>query len=212
MKLISWNLLHRDGAAPTDVARLIERQRPDLLLMQEVTAAFDSLPRLIGGVYHQTPLPGRRHGLALWTPQPTAKPPSIVPLPSGAVVRRVCQIIDLGSFSAANVHLSQGQLLNRRQLRHVVRHLPLRAAVLGDYNLVGPPMVPGFQDVGLRRHTHRMSDLVPLRLDRCLIRGLVCLAADVLDRGTSDHHPIMVQLATATEGDRQAERRRPFHG
>jgi hypothetical protein len=186
MKLISWNLLHRDGAALADVARLID------------------------GVYAQTPLPGRRHGLALWTPQPTAKPPSVFPLPSGAVVHRVCQIIDLGSFSAANVHLSQGQLLNRRQLRHVVRHLPLRAAILGDYNLVGPPMLPGFQDVGLRRPTHRMSDLVPLRLDRCLIRGLVCLAADVLERGTSDHHPIMVQLATAAEGVRQAERRRLF--
>jgi endonuclease/exonuclease/phosphatase (EEP) superfamily protein YafD len=213
MKLISWNLLHRDGAALADVARLIERHQPDLLLMQEVTDTFDALPRLVGGVYAQTPLPGRRHGLALWTPQPTAKPPSVFPLPSGAVVHRVCQIIDLGSFSAANVHLSQGQLLNRRQLRHVVRHLPMRAAVLGDYNLVGPPMLPGFQDVGLRRPTHRMSNLVPLRLDRCLIRGLVCLGADVLERGTSDHHPIMVRLATAAsaaEGNRPAEKRRLF--
>jgi endonuclease/exonuclease/phosphatase (EEP) superfamily protein YafD len=198
MKIISWNLLHREGAAVADVVRLIERYRPDALLMQEVTAAFDALPRLAGGVYAQTPLPGRRHGLAVWTRQPTPKPLGIFPLPSGAFVHRVCQVVDLGSFCVANVHLSQGQLLNRRQLRSVVRHLPLQAAVLGDYNLVGPPMVPGFRDVGPRHPTHRMSDLVPLRLDRCLIRGLVCLRADVLERGTSDHRPIMVELARAS--------------
>jgi endonuclease/exonuclease/phosphatase family metal-dependent hydrolase len=122
----------------------------------------------------------------------------------------VCQIIDLGSFSAANVHLSQGQLLNRRQLRSVVSHLPLHAAVLGDYNLVGPPMVPGFQDVGPRQPTHRMSDLVPLRLDRCLIRGLVCVTADALDRGTSDHRPIMVELARPSESAGPPIRRRLF--
>jgi endonuclease/exonuclease/phosphatase (EEP) superfamily protein YafD len=58
--------------------------------------------------------------------------------------------------------------------------------------------VPGFRDVGPRHPTHRMSDLVPLRLDRCLIRGLVCLRADVLERGTSDHRPIMVELARAS--------------
>jgi endonuclease/exonuclease/phosphatase family metal-dependent hydrolase len=178
--------------------------------MQEVTAAFDALPRLVGGVYTRTPLPGRRHGLAIWTREATAKPPSIFPLPSGAVVRRVCQIIDLGSFSAANVHLSQGQLLNRRQLRSVVSHLPLHAAVLGDYNLVGPPMVPGFQDVGPRQPTHRMSDLVPLRLDRCLIRGLVCVTADVLERGTSDHKPIMVELERPSDGAGVPIRRRLF--
>lgn len=208
MKLISWNLLHRDGAALADVAQLIERERPDALLMQEVTAAFDDLPSRVGGVYAQTPLPGRRHGLAIWTPQPTTKPPTIIPLPSGAVVRRVCQIIDLGSFSAANVHLSQGQLLNRRQLRHVAQHLPLHAAILGDYNLVGPPMLPGFQDVGPRHPTHNMSDMVPLRLDRCLIRGLSCLQAGVLERGTSDHRPIVVQLSRTPGVERQVEKSR----
>jgi endonuclease/exonuclease/phosphatase (EEP) superfamily protein YafD len=210
MKLISWNLLHRDGAALIDVARLIEQHRPDALLMQEVTTAIEALPRLVGGHYARTPLPGRRHGLAIWTREPTAKPPGVFPLPSGAVVHRICQVIDFGSFSAANVHLSQGQLLNRRQLRSVVSHLPLHAAVLGDYNLVGPPMVPGFRDVGPRQPTHRMSDLVPLRLDRCLIRGLVCLKTDVLERGTSDHRPIMVELVPPGESAGQPIRRPLF--
>lgn len=207
MKIISWNLLHREGAALSEVARLVERERPDVLLMQEVTAVFEELPHLVGGSYSRTPLPGRRHGLAIWTPEPPAHPPTILALPAGAVVRRICQIVDLGAFSAANVHLSHSQLLNRRQLRHVAQHLPLRAAVLGDYNLVGPPLLPGFQDVGPRHPTHRMSDLLPLRLDRCVIRGLSCLETRVLERGTSDHHPILVRLVPAEE-----ERpRRPLH-
>ncbi|WP_284946299.1 endonuclease/exonuclease/phosphatase family protein [Acidisoma cladoniae] len=208
MKVISWNLLHREGAELTEVARLIESQRPDLLMMQEVTTAFDVLPTLVGGVYSRTPLPGRVHGLAMWAPHAPARPPLIFPLPSGAIVHRVCQVVDLGPFSVANVHLSQGQLLNRRQLLAVVRRLPPCAAIIGDYNLVGPTLIPGFRDVGLRRHTHRMSDLVPLRLDRCLIRGLVCTEAEVLARGKSDHKPIMLDLALASEVGQQQARAR----
>jgi endonuclease/exonuclease/phosphatase (EEP) superfamily protein YafD len=110
------------------------------------------------------------------------------------VVDRVAQIIDLGLFSVANVHLSHGQMLNRRQLRHIARHLPHRAAVLGDYNLVGPALLPGFRDVGPRDHTHLCADVVPLRLDRCYVRGLVCGDALALDKRPSDHRPIMVRL------------------
>ncbi len=199
MRLISWNLLHRDGAELSEVARLVERRRPDLLLMQEVTHAFEALPHLIGGNFYRAPMPGRVHGLGLWLPQPPAHAPEVFALPSGAVVHRICQMVDLGPFTVANVHLSHGQLLNRRQLRHIARRLPARAAVIGDYNLVGPTLLPGFRDVGLRRHTHRMSELVPLRLDRCLIRGLVCTEAEVLSRGTSDHHPIMLLLSSPSE-------------
>lgn len=206
MKLISWNLLHREGAALSEVARLIRTERPDVLLMQEVTAAFEALPQLVGGSCSRTPLPGRRHGLAIWTPEPLSRPPVILTLPAGAVVKRICQIADLGVFSAANVHLSHSQLLNRRQLRHIAVHLPARAAVLGDYNLVGPVLLPGFQDAGPRQPTHRMSDIVPLRLDRCLIRGLACLETRVLERAGSDHHPILVRLEPA-----EAVARRKLH-
>lgn len=194
MKLISWNLLHREGAALSEVAKLIERERPDALLMQEVTAVFEDLPQLVGGHCQRSPLPERRHGLAIWTPALPPRPPSIVALPAGAVVKRICQIVDLGPFAAANVHLSHSQLLNRRQLRHVAQHLPAHAAVLGDYNLVGPVLLPGFQDAGPRQPTHKMSDFLPLRLDRCLIRGLICLETRVLERAGSDHHPIFVRL------------------
>ena len=112
---------------------------------------------------------------------------------------RVCQITDLGPFSVANVHLSHGQLLNRRQLRCIAQVMPERAAVLGDYNLVGPTLLPGFRDVGPRAPTHVAGDMVPLRIDRCLVRGLLCLGAEALARETSDHRPIVVRLATADQ-------------
>ena len=40
-----------------------------------------------------------------------------------------------------------------------------------------------------------MSDVLPLRLDRCVVRGLHCSDATVLPRGLSDHRPIMMRLA-----------------
>jgi len=134
------------------------------------------------------------HGLCLWVPHITARPAEMFPLPAGTFVRRVCQTIDLGPFTVANVHLSHGQILNRRQLRYIASRLPPRAAIVGDFNLVGPALLPGFRDVGLREFTHRMSGVLRLRLDRCLVRGLDCSEATVLSRGASDHHPIMLRL------------------
>ena len=130
----------------------------------------------------------------MWSPAPFQHAPVVRPLPPGSLIQRVCQIVDLGDFSVANVHLSHGQVLNRRQLRSIALLLPPRAAVLGDYNLVGPALLPGFRDVGPRQPTHVMGTLVPLRIDRCLVRGLVCQEARVLPRERSDHRPIVVRL------------------
>ncbi len=196
-KIISWNLLRLIGASLDDVVRLIQRERPDLLLMQEATRAIDGLPGRLGGQYLRTPLPGRIHGLAIWSPVPLPRIPSVLKLPSGAMFDRVSQIVDLGGFAVANVHLSHGQVLNRRQLRRIARALPLRAAVMGDYNLVGPALLPGFRDVGPREHTHIAGDMVPLRIDRCLVRGVACLEARALLREASDHRPIVVRLDLA---------------
>jgi hypothetical protein len=68
-------------------------------------------------------------------------------------VRRVAQVIECAAFgfSVANVHLSHGQIMNRRQLRRLVQILPSHAAVLGDFNLVGPTLMPSFRDVGPAR-------------------------------------------------------------
>jgi endonuclease/exonuclease/phosphatase (EEP) superfamily protein YafD len=195
--IVSWNLLRRVGASIEDVIRLIESQQPDLLLMQEATNDVDALADRIGGHYARSPLPGRIHGVACWSPTPFRSEPAVHPLQPGALVKRVCQVIDFGHFAVANVHLSHGQVLNRRQLRLISSFLPERAAVLGDFNLIGPCLVPGFRDVGPREPTHRMVDVVPIRLDRCLARGMECLEARILPHRPSDHHPIRVALRPA---------------
>lgn len=203
MKIVSWNLLRLTGASLAEVAQLAVREAPDLLLMQEATHDIDRLTDRIGGHYHRHPLPGRIHGLAIWSPTPLPRAPVCVPLPSGPY-ERVCQILDLGPLAIANVHLSHGQVLNRRQLRRIAWHLPHRAAVLGDYNLVGPALLPGFRDVGPRRVTHVAGRIVPFRLDRCLVRGLSCVEARVLPRESSDHRPIAVRLDLADAPHRAA--------
>ncbi|HEX3970455.1 MAG TPA: endonuclease/exonuclease/phosphatase family protein, partial [Stellaceae bacterium] len=70
-------------------------------------------------------------------------------------------------------------------------------AVIGDYNAVGPTIISGFKDVGPREPTIRAADILPFRLDRCLIRGLHCAEVRTLARGPSDHHPIVVELKVA---------------
>jgi endonuclease/exonuclease/phosphatase family metal-dependent hydrolase len=195
MKIISWNLLRLIGASADEVAALVEREAPDVLLMQEATHAIDRLPEIVGGHYLRRLQPGRVHGLAVWTRHKPAAAPAVVPLPQGAMFRRIGIVVNLGDFSVANVHLSHGQVLNRRQLRRVAAAMPARAAVLGDFNLVGPCLLPGFRDVGPREPTHRCAEMVPLRIDRCLVRGLDCTGTKVLGRASSDHHPIVVRLA-----------------
>jgi len=207
-KLISWNLLRLTGASLDDVVRLIRREDPDLLLMQEATREMDGLTRRVGGQYQRNQLPGRVHGLAVWSPVPLAGRPVVLPLQAGAMFHRVCQIIQFGSITVANVHLSHGQILNRRQLRRIAKALPHRAAVVGDCNLIGPTLLPGFRDVGPRGPTHVVGDVVPLRIDRCLIRGVACLEARALLREASDHRPIVVRLSMVSE--RQAAEAMPL--
>ncbi len=44
MRILSWNLLKAGGAGVPDIGHLVERHRPDLVLMQEATAPIDALP------------------------------------------------------------------------------------------------------------------------------------------------------------------------
>jgi endonuclease/exonuclease/phosphatase (EEP) superfamily protein YafD len=199
LKLISWNLLRLTGASLDDIVRLIRREQPDLLLMQEATREIDGLTDRVGGQYQRNLLPGRVHGLAVWSPVPLPAAPVVLPLQAGAMFTRICQIVDVGSFAVANVHLSHGQILNRRQLRRIASVLPHRAAVVGDYNLVGPTFLPGFRDVGPREPTHVAGNVIPLRIDRCLIRGIGCLEAGTLVREASDHRPIVVRLTAGVQ-------------
>jgi hypothetical protein len=69
------------------------------------------------------------------------------------------------------------------------------AAIIGDFNAVGPVGFQGFCDIGPRMRTHRAGNIIALRLDRCIARGLVCSASEVLDKGPSDHHPMVLDMA-----------------
>jgi endonuclease/exonuclease/phosphatase family metal-dependent hydrolase len=192
MKIVSWNLLHSVGATLDEIVHLAEREKPDLLLMQEATETVDRLPDRIGGHCARNPLPGRLHGLAAWCPLPFSRAPHQIALQPGLFVKRISQIVSLEHFSVANVHLSHGQLMNRRQLRLIASHLPPRAMIIGDCNMVGPALLPGFRDVGERGPTHDMGEMVPLRLDRCFIRNLSRVRAEILGRAGSDHRPIAI--------------------
>jgi len=193
-KVLSWNLLRWDGASVEDVLTVIRSEDADIVLMQEAQEPVDMLPEVLGGYYARIPLPGRPHGTACWSRIPFVKPPASCTLPSGLVVRRTAQMIDFGSFSLANVHLSHGQILNRRQLLRISGLMRHRAVIVGDFNLVGPVMLRGFHDVGPREKTHRMLDKLPLRLDRCLVRGLTRVDTHALPRFGSDHSPISITL------------------
>ena len=213
MRVISWNLLRLTGATVQDVAALIEGYHPDLLLMQEATEEVAALPTIVGGHFFREHLHGRIYGLAAWSRHPLT-PPYALPLPvsamPGRVPPRVAQIVCFGGATFANVHLSHGQFLNRWQLTRIARTLEGPAAIVGDYNAVGPTKLSGFKDVGPREPTHVASNIIPFRLDRCMARGLDCTDARVLHRGPSDHHPIILNLNVKSSTTRASELRLRF--
>jgi endonuclease/exonuclease/phosphatase family metal-dependent hydrolase len=168
-----------------------------LLLLQECTEEIITLPSLVGGHFFRHPMQSRIYGLAAWSPHPFPEskairlPYSILP---GRVPPRLAQIVSFQGITIANVHLSHGQFLNRFQLRHIMEQMEGPAAIIGDFNAVGPVGFQGFSDIGPRRHTHRAGNIIALRLDRCIARGLVCSASEVLDKGPSDHHPMVLDM------------------
>ncbi|MBU1174595.1 MAG: endonuclease/exonuclease/phosphatase family protein [Alphaproteobacteria bacterium] len=198
MRLISWNLYYRRGAAAADIAALIEQHRPDLFVMQEARDGFDGLPPVVEGHFHALPWVGKRYGLAAWLPGETARI-STVDLPYSRLPAsfppRQAQIVAFDGLSVANVHLSHGQFLNRRQLRTIAAAVTGPLVIVGDFNAVGHISLKGFVDIGPRGTTHYAQRLLPLRLDRCLGRGIGRAHAEILDRGPSDHRPILVDLA-----------------
>jgi endonuclease/exonuclease/phosphatase (EEP) superfamily protein YafD len=198
LRVVSWNLLRRVGAGVEDVARLVKSHQPDLLFLQEATEDIVTLPTLVGGHFFHHPMERRIYGLAAWSPH-VFPPSTALRLPAsvlpGRVPPRHAQLVKFHGISFANVHLSHGQFLNRWQLLHIASALEGPAAIIGDFNAVGPTVLPGFRDIGPRRRTHRASNIVNLRLDRCLARELRLADAQVLERGASDHHPIVLDLA-----------------
>lgn len=198
LRVLSWNLLRRVGARAEDVAALIRTHRPDLVLLQEATEDIGHLPELVGGHFCRHGMDRRIYGLAAWSPEPFT-PSEAIRLPAsvmpGRVPPRLAQLVKFRGVHFANVHLSHGQFLNRWQLLHIAEVLEGPAAIIGDFNAVGAIPLPGFRDIGPRRRTHRAGNVVALRLDRCMGRQLACAATEVLDKGPSDHHPIVLELA-----------------
>ena len=197
LKLVSWNLLHRSGAMVHHIAEIIEKEKPDLFLMQEATDEIGTLPSFVGGKYYAQSWPGKRHGLAAWSvgevgnSRALALPASKMP---GRFPTRFSQIFEVDGVTVANVHLSHGQLLNRRQLRQIAHATDGPTAIIGDFNAVGPVILPGFRDAGPRGTTHYAQKIIPFRRDRCLIRELRVVSGRTLSRGSSDHHPIVMNI------------------
>jgi endonuclease/exonuclease/phosphatase family metal-dependent hydrolase len=193
LRIISWNLWHRGGAVVGDLADLIAAEQPDLLLMQEAKQPLESLVHFVGGTLHWQPMQRRVYGLAAWSRHELESPYS-VPLPVSPfplrVPPRLAQLLFLGGIAFANVHLSHGQILNRRQLLAIAHATEGPTVIIGDCNAIGPIRIPDFVEVGPLGATHRLQT----RLDRCLIRHLACTQSRVLARGPSDHHPIEVQI------------------
>ena len=202
-------MLTRSGARAGDVADLIGRHKPDIALFQEAWENLDGLPSLLGGSYIRLTMRGRRHGPAAWSPHPFAVVEHLdLPaagnwdLPSPILkkrARRLALVIEVLGVRIAAVHLDHGQIANRRQFRHLVRSRPDISVIAGDFNAIGPVLAPGFADVGPRAITHMAKGIVPLRLDRCLSRGMQCRSSQALDRGRSDHRPILVDLFHSPE-------------
>jgi endonuclease/exonuclease/phosphatase family metal-dependent hydrolase len=195
LRILSWNVLRKVGAGPEDVADLIARHRPGLVLLQEADRGMERLPALIGGSFARDAFPGRIHGPAIWSPHALHRP-RLVRLPGGHT-RRHAQVVELGPVTIVNVHLGHGQLTCRRQLREAASAIAGAGAVIGDFNMIGPAVLPGFADVGPREPTHVATDLLPVRIDRCFARGMACQGARALNAGRSDHRPMLLDLAAA---------------
>ncbi len=195
LRILSWNVLRKIGARPEDVAELIARHRPGLVLLQEADRSMERLPELVGGSLARDPFPGRIHGPAVWSPR-LVRRPRLVRLPGGHT-RRHAQVVEFGAVTVVNVHLGHGQLTCRRQLREAAGAISGAGAVIGDFNMIGPAVLPGFSDIGPREPTHIATDLLPVRIDRCFARGMSCHAAEALSAGRSDHRPMLLDLAAS---------------
>jgi endonuclease/exonuclease/phosphatase family metal-dependent hydrolase len=195
LRILSWNVLRKVGAGPADVAALIARYQPDLVLLQEADASMVRLPEIAGGTLARDEFPGRIHGPAIWSPDRIERP-RLVRL-RGGHTRRHAQVVDHRGFTFVNVHLAHGQLTCRRQLREAAAAIAGAGAVIGDFNMIGPAVLPGFSDVGPREPTHIAQDMLPVRIDRCLVRGMTCHSARALSAGRSDHRPMLLELAAA---------------
>ena len=198
LRVLSWNVLRRCGATPGEVAAWVHAEAVDLVLLQEADDTFRSLSALLGGEYQGRAFDGGPDGLGAWSRAGLQDVRWLdLEMPdNGPKMRRKrrAMVITANGTKVANVHLSHGQMLARRQFAQAAGAIGEQGAVVGDYNMVGPVWVDGWMDAGPSTWTHLAKGLVPLRLDRCLVRGMQCDAPRALRRGSSDHRPIVFDL------------------
>ena len=96
VKIISWNLLPRRRRLARRGGEADPRRAAGPVADAGGHGRDGRLTHEVGGSYARAPLPGRIHGPAIWSAAPMPQAPLVVPLPSGAIVHRVCQVLDLG--------------------------------------------------------------------------------------------------------------------
>jgi endonuclease/exonuclease/phosphatase family metal-dependent hydrolase len=174
------------------------------VLMQEADRRLDALEACLGGSYQRCVMGHRRHGPAAWSRHKFEDLGTVslprrtridLPVPVfRSLADRVALVVRVRNVCFANVHLDHGQVANRRQIRHLVAARAGIDVIAGDFNAFGSTRVAGFEDVGPRRATHFVKGIVPVRIDRCLVRNMVVTRTEALARGKSDHRPILVDL------------------
>jgi endonuclease/exonuclease/phosphatase family metal-dependent hydrolase len=200
---MSWNVLRQRGATPQDVAHLARKHRADIVLLQEASDEFAKLTTLMGGHWKGRRFEGGSDGLGAWSANPFGQI-EWIDLPTARGGRwyrpRLTMVLQLQTGAIANVHLSHGQRAVRRQLRIAADAVGAAGAVIGNMNMIGPSGLgwgpDRWRDAGPKAPTHTVKGILPLRLDRCLVKGWQVKATTTLDHGPSDHCPIVVDLLT----------------
>jgi hypothetical protein len=194
-------LLRLEGAAVHDVAALLERERPDVLLMQKSPSTWTCCRRRCPATI--TACPGPAASTARGLEPHNFATPHILPLPAsrcpGRLPQRRSQIVQVGRH-----HLRQRPSQPRPAAQPppaaAHRRRPARQAV-GDHRRLQRGRSqpdPGFADVGPREVTHFGGDVVPFRLDRCLAHCLGLHASPARSiSAPSDHKPIVLDLQVA---------------
>ena len=199
LRVVSWNLLRRVGACVEDIARLVKSHHPDLLFLQEATEEVTALPGLVGGHFFRHAMDRRIYGLAAWSPHP---------FPQTTALRLPASVLP-GRVPPRHAQLVQFRRHQLCQCASVARPIPQSLAVAAYRQRAG----------GSRRHYRRFqrrrdrpccpafaisgraaAPIAPpissiCRLDRCLARDIARHGVQVLERGASDHHPIVLDLA-----------------
>lgn len=222
---VTYNLWH--GRGEQDLPDLVERDRPDLLHLQEVTVA--ALPERFGALRRVAMSTRGGYGVALFVRDDRfvvedaasfALPRSLHDRITGASAERLAaaRVVDERTgqrLVVATLHatpMTDPNVVRRRQIGAAQRSLErlgpgLPALLAGDFNY---PYFTRALDRRLHRrgYTSARSAVgtyhgwVPARgaFDIALVRGLTVDATTTLPRGESDHRPVRFEVRFDGQG------------